>query len=62
MSVKLEWEGIDSTHERAKVIGGWIVKSYQDVSYLEFGERKTGFDFRESMVFIPDPIGEWGNR
>ena len=59
MSVKLEWEGIDSTHERAKVIGGWLLKSYQDVSYLQFGERKTGFDARESMVFIPDAEHQW---
>ena len=61
MSVKLEWEKIDGTHERAKVIGGWVVKSYQDVLISMHAEQPLteGYEWRESMVFIPDIGHQW---
>lgn len=38
---------------RAKVIGGWIVKSVY-VKKLKFKEKRS-----ESLVFVPDPNHEW---
>tara|TARA_R110000744_G_scaffold348374_1_gene453968 strand:+ start:211 stop:474 length:264 start_codon:yes stop_codon:yes gene_type:complete len=62
--VELIWEGIDKTHERAKVFGGWLVKSYQDVlvSLHEEQPATHGYEWCESMVFVPDPNHEWGNQ
>lgn len=61
-NVELVWEGIDKTHERAKVIGGWLVKSCQDVlvSMHEDMPPTEGYEYRETMCFVPDPEHEWG--
>lgn len=62
--VELNWEDIDQTHERAKVFGGWIVKSSVDVlvSMHEDMQPTNGYEWRESMVFVPDPNHEWGKE
>lgn len=59
--MKWQWTSIDSTHERTKVIGGWLVKSYQDVmvSLHEDQPKQEGYEWRESMVFVPDINHEW---
>lgn len=44
--MKFEWTLISNNTVRAKVFGGWIVRSYA-------GENE------ECMVFIPDPEHEW---
>ena len=64
MNMDLKWEGIDSTHERAKVFGGWIVKSYQNVlvSMHEDQPPTEGYEWRESMVFIPDENHQWSRE
>jgi len=60
----LDFEGIDDTHSRAQVFGGWIVKS-QTPAHLATGggtadERvEGGWDWREAMVFVPDAKHEW---
>jgi hypothetical protein len=58
----LEWEQIDEYHERAKVIGGWLVKAYAEVTHNLMSEGRgmeAGFDFRVTMAFIPDPGHSW---
>ena len=56
----MEWERIDSYHERAKVPGGWIFKAYADVCHLNPDYiHTTGYDFRVSVCFVPDPNHEW---
>lgn len=56
----MNWEQIDNFHQRAKVFGGWLVKSYLDV-YDWNDERgyERGYNWRESMAFVPDPKHEW---
>ena len=49
MIKNLEFEKIDDLYFRAKVFGGWIVKS---IFYI-------GYDIGVSMTFVPDPNHEW---
>ena len=58
--MKFEWQRInkprntyDNITERAKVFGGWIVRT------CEINDSNTE-STSESMVFIPDPNHEWG--
>jgi len=61
--MKLEWEQIDNYHQRAPIFGGWLVKTYEDVSHLGLGYATTiGWDWRISMCFVPDPNHEWGKE
>lgn len=46
-----EWEMLDESTRRAKVMGGWILQSHL------VGSKKTSLS--ESMVFITDPYHEW---
>jgi hypothetical protein len=50
--MKFQWEKLNSTTERAKVIGGWVLRS-RDVD-----DCNTQYTV-ESMVFIPDPEHKW---
>ena len=58
-TVVLQWNhtNMDSV---AKVHGGWIVKSLDDVWSVDSNNRPvcTG-GYTSSMVFIPDPNHEW---
>lgn len=59
MKIKYEWEMMDESHknftDRAKVFGGWIVRSF--TYEIAGGEDAKGTS--ESMVFVPDPNHEW---
>lgn len=48
---------------RAKVPGGWLIMSEQDVMHNEpnYGRDgfRSGFDWRTSVTFVPDPTHEW---
>lgn len=56
----LEWETIDNNHQRAKVIGGWIVKSIVDVIHnVPDRGMIDGRDWREAMCFVPDQMHYW---
>lgn len=44
----LYWEFIDTTHRRAAIPGGWLVKAYDD-----------DLIFCEAMCFVPDMNHEW---
>jgi len=63
MSIKLEWEEIDDYHKRAKIQGGWLVKTYEDrfVSFHEEQRPEPGYEWQVSMCFVPDINHEWGN-
>jgi hypothetical protein len=56
--VGLNWEDIDNYHRRAKVFGGWLVKTFEDVHRTDKFEP-TGYDWRVAMAFVPDPNHEW---
>jgi hypothetical protein len=58
----LRWESIDDGEGyefRAKVHGGWIVKTFERVSHMFDGGMKFGWDWRHAMVFVPDSKHEW---
>lgn len=62
---KLEWEKIDGEHERAKVIGGWLVKVSTEVcSPIQDykGRPQFGYEWRVSMCFVPDEGYNWGSQ
>jgi hypothetical protein len=61
----LQWEVIDPYHQRAKVIGGWLVKAYEDVLTQGTGFTavgKNGYEWRMAMTFIPDQGHYWGSQ
>lgn len=50
--MKFEWERLDDECDRARVFGGWVLRS-QDVD--DCNSEYTV----QSMVFIPDEKHEW---
>jgi hypothetical protein len=62
--IPFKYEKVDDNTERAKVIGGWIVKTTEDVFHVapDWGDAsyfKSGWDWRISTCFVPDPNHEW---
>ena len=56
----MEWEDIDNNHARAKVFGGWIVRTFESVMHnLKDQGMVDGWDWRVAMVFVPDAHHEW---
>lgn len=56
----MDWEEIDQYNFRAKVFGGWIVKTYEDVQHkTEYNGFQSGWDWRVSTTFVPDQFYEW---
>lgn len=51
--IEWQWEELDESTWRAKVIGGWALKVRM------FIEGKRGVVMSESMVFIADRDHEW---
>lgn len=51
--MKFEWEKLDESTRRAKVIGGWIVQC------KIFEEGSKGVMISESSVFVPDAHHKW---
>lgn len=61
IGIEFEFEQIDAYHTRTKVFGGWIVKSISDVHVKMHEDMPPtdGYEWRESMVFVPDAKHEW---
>jgi hypothetical protein len=58
--VKFDFEQIDNYHQRAKVPGGWLVKTFENVTHVtEHSGMNDGWDWRVAMAFVPDPNHEW---
>jgi hypothetical protein len=56
----MNWEQIDSHHQRAEVFGGWLVKAYEDVNQYSTEQGFTsGYEWRVAMTFVPDQNHEW---
>lgn len=58
----LTWEQIDTYTQRAAVIGGWLVKAYENVctagtGYSALGDK--GYEWRIAMTFVPDEGHHW---
>lgn len=59
--MKFKWEKIDPYHQRAKVPGGWALKSIEDVYTKMYDDTRPlpGCEYRSSICFIPDTNHEW---
>lgn len=55
----IDWEEIESNLQRAKVRGGWLVKTFEDVTHRDEAGAQDGWDWRVAMTFVPDPNHEW---
>ena len=51
----MTWEIIDQHHSRAKVFGGWLVKSV----VLQSANDKIVGVVSVAMAFVPDPEHKW---
>ena len=47
------WEKLDETTYRAKVIGGWLVKTHASA------EGKSGWAISETVTFLQDSEHRW---
>lgn len=55
-----KFEKIDDHHKRAKVFGGWILKTYEEKSHsTPVNGIVNGYDYQITTTFIPDPNHEW---
>jgi len=51
-----------TTYRRTKIFGGWLVESCSDVYHVgdpNYGQTGSGYDWRTSVTFVPDPAHEW---
>jgi hypothetical protein len=58
----MHWEQIDDYHQRSRVLGGWLVKAYEQVFHPEASVNYGsvwGHDLRVTMCFVPDPTYSW---
>ena len=56
----MEWEQIDSYHQRTKVFGGWLVRAYEDVYEKNLDGIYSGeYNWRLVICLVPDPNHEW---
>ncbi len=57
----MHFEFIDDEHSRAKVPGGWIIKSYTDVLVRLHSDQTpvAGYEWRTSICFMPDADHVW---
>lgn len=53
-----QWEQLDESSYRAKVIGGWILLHTKHTTIVDSKKNKDMIQ-TESMVFIPDRDHEW---
>lgn len=56
----MKWEQIDDYHMRTRVVGGWLVKAYEDIhEKVNDMPMSSGYNWRVSMCFVPDANYEW---
>lgn len=57
----MEFERINDFNQRAKVFGGWIVLTSEEVYHTEgvCNQAGSGWDWRISTCFVPDVNHEW---
>ena len=58
----IQWETIDAFVSRARTPTGWLVRQYADVCHIGADQNEyitSGYDWRVSLTFVPDPDGVW---
>lgn len=63
--IRLEWEDLEQDTaghiQRAAIPGGWLVRQVDDVCSDYTGKgTESGYEWRTSMAFVPDPDHVWG--
>jgi hypothetical protein len=63
--IRLEWEDLKQDTaghiQRAAIPGGWLVRQVDDVCSDYTGNgTESGYEWRTSMAFVPDPDHVWG--
>lgn len=64
--IRLEWEDLEQDTaghiQRAAIPGGWLVRQVDDVCSDYTGKgTESGYEWRTSMTFVPDPDHVWGH-
>lgn len=61
--VAVKWDEIHNNHGsylyRARVPGGWLVKSTADAVVNINDRLEVGHSWTESICFVPDPLNQW---
>lgn len=65
IKIKLEWVNMEQDTaghiQRAMIPGGWLVRQIDDVCSDYTGRGiESGYEWRTSMTFVPDPDHVWG--
>ena len=56
----LKWENVDNNHQRAKIYGGWPVKTFKSVCHrTDYEGFQSGWGWRVALCFVPDPEYKW---
>ncbi len=55
--IEWQWEKLDESTQRAKVIGGWLVMHFQHTTFT--GKNNSQTFQTESMAFVMDRDHEW---
>lgn len=62
VKIPFEYERFDDWTERAKVFGGWLVKTTESVYHTNIdgaGGSGDSWDWRVATAFVPDPEWKW---
>lgn len=65
MSAALVWEEVETPSHlgymwRSRTPTGWLVRETQDVTHhIPDRGLDSGYDWRVSLTFVPDPDGLW---
>lgn len=64
MSLTPVWEEVPGnfTMERTRTPTGWLVRVINECAHLGVNQNEyvsTGYDWRVSITFVPDPDGVW---
>lgn len=58
----LVWEKIDDGMHRSRTPTGWLVREILECAHIGHDKNEyitTGYDWRTTMTFVPDPDGLW---
>lgn len=62
VKIPFEYEDVDNYTQRAKVFGGWLVKTTEDIIVTDQASHRFGYasgECRIATAFVPDPEWKW---
>lgn len=57
-----KWEKVEDGMYRTRTPSGWLVRESSEVAHIGNDKNEyitTGYDWRVSLTFVPDPDGLW---